>query len=205
MTIPADIIISGGTLMTMDEEMRVIDNALISIQGDKITGIEEASSHPFPPPAKKVIDATGALILPGLINTHTHVPMVCFRGIADDLPLMEWLYHRIFPLEMKFIDKELVYWGTMLACAEMILSGTTLFCDGYFYPGRTGRAAMEAGLRVVLGLGFFDWEEDAAAAATRNTDLAHRFLKNGALYPPSSPLPSSLMHLTPVVRKRCGQ
>lgn len=176
MTATADIAISGGTLLTMDDNLRVIENPLITIHGDRITAVDQVGPAIHPLAALKTIDATGTIILPGLINTHTHVPMVCFRGIADDLPLMEWLNKRIFPLEMKFIDKEFVYWGAMLACAEMILSGTTLFCDGYFYPGRTARAAMEAGLRVTLGLGFFDWEEDSLAAATRNANLARQFI-----------------------------
>jgi len=173
-----DILISGGLLLTMDGDFTVIENPIIAVEQDRITYVGKASpSNKTMFTAKKEIDATGSIILPGLINTHTHVPMVCFRGIADDLPLMEWLNNHIFPLEMKYVNKDMVYWGARLACAEMILSGTTTFCDGYFYPGRIARAAMESGLRVVLGLGFFDLDEDPKMAAEKNAANARRFLE----------------------------
>lgn len=173
-----DIIISGGLLLTMDKNYTVIENPLIAIEKERILYIGEASpSGKESFIAKKEIDATGSIVLPGLVNTHTHVPMVMFRGIADDLPLMEWLNNHIFPLEMKYINKETVYWGARLACAEMILSGTTTFCDGYFYPGRIARAAMESGLRLVLGLGFFDFEEDVKISAEKNAQTARLFIE----------------------------
>ncbi|MCX7983167.1 MAG: amidohydrolase [Syntrophales bacterium] len=173
-----DIVISGGLLLTMDDNYTVIKGSLIAIEGDKIvyvgqsTGINEQIFS-----AKKIIDATGCLVLPGLVNTHTHAPMVLFRGVADDLSLMEWLNNYIFPLEMKYVTKDTVYWGARLACAEMILSGTTTFCDGYFYPGRIARAAIESGLRIVLGLGFFDSDEDIDSAAKKHSATARRFIE----------------------------
>lgn len=173
----ADIIITGGLLLTMDEHFTVIENPVIAIRGDRICHVSESVVGEKAFSAKKVIDASGAIILPGLINTHTHAPMTMFRGIADDLPLMEWLNNHIFPLEMKHVNKEMVYWGARLACAEMILSGTTTFCDGYFYPGRIARAAMEAGLRIVLGLGFFDMDEDVDISAAKNAETARGFLQ----------------------------
>ena len=83
-------------------------------------------------PAKKIIDARGFLVMPGLINTHTHGAMTLFRGLADDLPLKTWLEKFIFPAEKRFVNPDSVFWGTLLACAEMLMSGTTTFADGIF-------------------------------------------------------------------------
>ena len=154
---PLDILIIGGMLLTMSDDMAVIENARIGIRQDKIVFVEDASTCPDANiTAHKTIDAVGCLIMPGLINTHTHAAMVCFRGIADDLPLMTWLNDHIFPLEKKYVSREMVYAGTLLAIAEMIQSGTTTFCDGYFFPGQVARAAVAAGIRAVPCLGFFD-------------------------------------------------
>jgi len=154
---PLDILIHSGTLLSMSEGLPVLDHPIIGISGQKIRFVENslavaAGAHL----AKETIDATGCLILPGLVNTHTHAAMVCFRGIADDLPLMSWLHDHIFPLESKFVSREMVYAGAMLAIAEMIQSGTTTFCDGYFYAGSVARAAMETGIRALPCLGFLD-------------------------------------------------
>jgi 5-methylthioadenosine/S-adenosylhomocysteine deaminase len=176
--IEADITIKGSVCLTMDRDLTVIEDPFIAIQGERIVYVGQYSNTIEQKYlSKKEISIPNSIILPGLINTHTHVPMVFFRGIADDLPLMEWLNHHIFPLEMKFVNKEMVYWGALLACAEMICSGTTTFCDGYFYPGRIARAAMETGLRVFLGLGFFDREEDVESSARANAETAKYFIE----------------------------
>ena len=96
------------------------------------------------------MDAGGGAVLPGLINTHTHAAMTLLRGLADDLPLMDWLENHIFPAERRMTG-EWVYWGTLLACAEMILSGTTTFCDMYLFEAEVARAARKAGLRALVG------------------------------------------------------
>ncbi len=95
--------------------------------------------------------------MPGLVNGHTHAAMTCFRGIADDMELMEWLNDYIFPAEARNVDPELVYWGSLLACAEMIRSGTTTFCDMYIFEEETARAAKQAGMRCLLGEVLFDF------------------------------------------------
>ena len=87
--------------------------------------------------AREVIDARSQAVMPGLVNAHTHAAMTLFRGLADDLPLAEWLQNRIFPAERR-INGEWVYWGTLLACAEMIASGTTTFCDMYLFEEGSG-------------------------------------------------------------------
>ena len=104
-----------------------------------------------------MVDAGGGIIMPGLINSHTHASMTCFRGLADDLQLMTWLNEHIFPAEAK-LDEQKVFWGALLACAEMIMSGTTCFCDMYLYEDAVARAAKEAGVRAVVGEVLYDFD-----------------------------------------------
>ncbi len=170
-----DIIIEGGTLLTMSETMDVIDNPVIGIRDGKIAFIKHGDIDDVHScTAKKVLSAHGSLIMPGLINTHTHLPMVCFRGLADDLPLMDWLHNHIFPAESKFVTREMVYRGAMLAIAEMILSGTTTFCDAYFYESEVARAAFDSGIRAVVSQGFIDFP--APTAPEKIADIAERFI-----------------------------
>ncbi len=127
--------------------------------------------------AKETIDASGCIVMPGLVNTHTHLPMVCFRGMADDLPLMEWLTKHIWPAEARFVSKKMVYDGATLAMAEMILSGTTTFCDGYFYEDSIAEAVAAAGMRAVVGQGFADFIMTDKRAAEKTMAAAQRFVK----------------------------
>ena len=178
-----DIIIEGGTLLTMSETMDVIDNPVIGIRDGKIAfitrgDIPEAHSYT----AKKVLFAHGSLIMPGLINTHTHAPMVCFRGLADDLPLMDWLHNHIFPAESKFVTRDMVYAGAMLAIAEMILSGTTTFCDAYFYESEVARAAFDSGMRAIVSQGFIDFPKPTDPG--KIADIAERFISKWQLKSP---------------------
>jgi len=151
---PYDILIKNGTILTMDRENSVIENGQVCIRGDTIARVAPCGDEAYE--AKKTIDAKGGLILPGLINGHTHAAMSLFRGLADDLPLMEWLNGYIFPAERK-IDTGFVYTGTLLACAEMILSGTTTFCDMYLFEDQAAEAASRAGIRCLAGEVLYDF------------------------------------------------
>lgn len=170
-----DILITGGTLLTMSESMDIIESPVIGIRDGKILFVEKegASQHR----ANEIINAPGSVIMPGLVNTHTHLPMVCFRGLADDLPLMDWLNNYIFPVELKYVNREMVYDGSMLAIAEMILSGTTTFCDGYFYESSVTRAAVEAGMRAVPCMGFSDFFTPDIYDQSNNIRIAERFIE----------------------------
>ena len=150
----ADILVHNGTILTMDSQNNIIHNGMVAISGSTISYIGKGKKESIE--AKKNIDTHGGLILPGLINGHTHAAMSLFRGLADDLPLMEWLHNYIFPVEGK-IDADFVRVGTLLACAEMILSGTTTFCDMYLFEEEAARAAKEAGMRSVVGEVIYDF------------------------------------------------
>jgi 5-methylthioadenosine/S-adenosylhomocysteine deaminase len=180
---PIDILIKGGRLLTLAGAEEIVEAPLIGIRDGRILFI--AAAHDpltslYAP--REVIDATGCLIMPGLINTHTHVPMVCFRGLADDLPLMDWLRDHIFPAEMKYVSREMVSAGALLGIAEMILSGTTTFCDGYFHAGAIARAALATGMRCVAGMGILDADIDRVddADVAGHVAAAERYLEKWA-------------------------
>jgi len=150
----ADILVHNGTILTMDSQNKIISNGILAISGNKISYIGKDEKGSIK--AKKKLDTQGGLILPGLINSHTHAAMSLFRGLADDLPLMEWLNNYIFPVEGK-MDADFVRVGTLLACAEMIMSGTTTFCDMYLFEEEVARTAKEAGMRSVVGEVIYDF------------------------------------------------
>ncbi len=152
----ADVLIKNGTVVTMNEGNDIFDPGYVAIEGSKIIAVGNYDGNDKDIKAKEVIDASGCVILPGLINCHTHAAMTLFRGLADDLPLMEWLQNYIFPAERK-LTEEWVYWGTKLACAEMIMSGTTTFCDMYIFEGSVARAADECGMRALVGEVLYDF------------------------------------------------
>lgn len=172
-----DLLITGGTLLNVEEPADTVDQPMIGIRDGKILFVKTVSEATGPfPDADERIDASGCLIMPGLVNTHTHLPMVLFRGFADDLPLMQWLNDYIFPAEGRFIDRDTVYAGSMLAIAEMILSGTTTFCDGYFFEGAVARAAIACGMRGVVAEGFIDIPPSDHPDTSRHRGHAEHFI-----------------------------
>jgi 5-methylthioadenosine/S-adenosylhomocysteine deaminase len=152
-----DTLVIGGRVLLMDEKDTILPAGAVAIDGERIAaaGPLEEIRNRFT--GRVEIDARDSLIMPGLVNGHTHAAMTCFRGIADDMELMEWLNRYIFPAEARNVDPELVYWGSRLACAEMIRSGTTTFCDMYIFEEETARAAKEAGMRCLIGEVLFDF------------------------------------------------
>ena len=153
----ADLIIRGGTVVTMDGSSRVIDDGAVAIKQDRIVAVGTSSEVAARYSAARTINAAGKIVMPGLINTHTHVPMVLFRGIADDLVLMEWLQKYIFPAEAKNVDEHFVRWGTKLGCLEMIQGGTTTYVDMYYFEDAVADETARAGMRAVLGETLLDF------------------------------------------------
>ena len=152
----ADVLVTNGIVLTLDAADTILTKGTVAIAKDTITAVgpaEEFSNWS----ASEVVDARGGIIMPGLINSHTHAAMTCFRGLADDLPLMTWLNGHIFPAEAK-LDDPMVYSGALLACAEMIMSGTTCFCDMYLFEDAVARAASDAGMRAVVGEVLYDFD-----------------------------------------------
>lgn len=150
----ADILIKDGYIITMDAQRRILERGSVAIEGDKITAVGKDVQER----ADTVIDARGKAVLPGLINAHTHLSMTLLRGVADDMPLMEWLETKIWPIEKNLTAQD-SYLGALLGCLEMIKSGTTCFADQYFFMQDVARAVEEAGLRAMLSYGIIEMDD----------------------------------------------
>jgi len=146
-----DLIVIGGTVVTMDGERRVIEDGAIAVERGRIVAVGKRADIARQFASRSIVDATGRAVLPGLINGHTHIPMTLFRGIADDLDLMEWLTKFIFPAEAKNVTEDFVRAGTQLGLAEMIRGGTTTYCDMYYFEDAIAEETARAGVRGLLG------------------------------------------------------
>jgi 5-methylthioadenosine/S-adenosylhomocysteine deaminase len=149
--IRVDLLVLIGTLVTMDKDRRVIQDAGIAVEHGRIVAVGSRAEIVGRYSAPERVDATGKIVIPGLINGHTHVPMTLFRGLADDLDLQEWLTKYIFPAEAKNVTEEFVRAGTRLGLAEMIRGGTTTYCDMYYFEDAIADETEKAGVRGVLG------------------------------------------------------
>ena len=172
---PADWIWSARYVLTSSPR-GVIANGAVAIRADRIVGVGTRAEIDRRFQAKQRLDRPDALIAPGLINTHTHAAMSLFRGIADDLRLQDWLEKYIFPAEAKNVSPDFVRWGTRLACAEMLLGGTTTFTDMYYFEDVVAEAAKEAGMRGVLGETIIGFPVADAKTPADSLKLAEGFL-----------------------------
>ncbi len=201
-----DLLITGGAVLTMDNERRVLENGFVAIRGERIVEVGEAAALAAKNyRASQWIDARGKVVLPGLVNTHTHVPMVLFRGIADDLDLQDWLTKYIFPAEAKNVTREFVVAGTRLGLAEMIRGGITTYADMYYFEDAIAEETKRAGLRGVLGETVIDFpvpDNKTWPEALRYTESFVRRWKGDALITPAiaphAPYTVSTEHLNEV-------
>jgi 5-methylthioadenosine/S-adenosylhomocysteine deaminase len=174
-----DIVVHNGIVLTVNSTFDVYRRGLVCIADGTLKHIENRTDNDEPlPAARRMVDAEGGIIMPGLVNTHTHVPMSLFRGLADDLPLTEWLNDHIFKAEMRWLSPESVYAGTLLSCGEMLLSGTTTFCDGYFFEDAVAAAVLESGMRAVLGQGIIDFPAPGIPDPQENVARAVEFMES---------------------------
>ena len=171
------LIVANGIVVTVDGKRRVIRPGSVAIDGRDIVAVDTADAIAARYPRAETIDATGAVVMPGLINTHTHAPMVLFRGLADDLALMDWLQKYIFPAEAKTVSPEFVRAGTRLAALEMIRSGTTTYVDMYYFEEEIARATKAAGLRGVLGQTIIQFPVADAKTPAEGLARTERFIK----------------------------
>jgi 5-methylthioadenosine/S-adenosylhomocysteine deaminase len=172
----ADLIVSGGTVVSMDGARTIYDDGAVAVKGDTIVSVGPRSEVESKYLAAQTIDAKGKLVLPGFINGHTHVPMTLFRGLHDDVTLNDWLYKYIFPAEKQNVNEEFVRWGTRLAAAEQIRAGVTTFADMYYFEDAVAEETKAAGMRGVLGETFIDFpapdnKSEAAMLAYTETYL----------------------------------
>ena len=174
------LIIANGTVITVDATRRVIERGSVAIDGRDIAGVGTAADIASRFRARETIDAAGSVVMPGLINTHTHAPMVLFRGLADDLALMDWLQKYIFPAEAKTVSPEFVRAGTRLAALEMIESGTTTYTDMYYFEEEIARVTKAAGLRGVLGETIIQFPVPDAKTPAESLARTERFAREFA-------------------------
>ena len=157
-----DLLIMGATILTLNERREIFNQGYLAVEGNSISHLGPGEPPEELRTAKNTIDGTGMLLIPGLVNAHTHLSMTLLRGYADDVPLMEWLQNKIWPVEMR-LKSEDVYWGAMLGAAEMIASGTTCFNDMYHFFEATAKAVADSGIRASLSgvlLGFLPDSEE---------------------------------------------
>ncbi len=197
-----DLIVRGGTIVTMNAQGQVIENGAVAIRNERIVAVGTTADIVAKYVAARIISATGKVVMPGLINTHTHVPMGLFRGIADDLMLMEWLQKYIFPAEAKNVDEEFVRWGTRLGCLEMIQSGTTTYVDMYYFEDAIAEETAKAGMRGVLGETVIDFPVPDNKTWEAAMAYAEKFVKKWKGHPlitpaiaPHAPYTVSTEHL----------
>jgi 5-methylthioadenosine/S-adenosylhomocysteine deaminase len=171
-TVPVDLIVRGDYLLTMDDRQPLLEDGAVVVQGDRILRVGAWADIEKRFAGKIVLPGTGRIVMPGLVNGHTHTSMTLFRGMVDDLDLMTWLNQYVFPMEGRFVTPEFVRIGTELACWEMIESGTTSFVDMYFYPEVIAGVVERCGLRAIIAAphidypspGFEGWDDSFAAA-----------------------------------------
>jgi 5-methylthioadenosine/S-adenosylhomocysteine deaminase len=174
---PVDLIVSGGIVVTMDSARTIYQDGSVAVRGDSIVAVGPRAEIEARYQSGQVIDARGHLLLPGLINGHTHVPMTLFRGLHDDVTLHDWLYKYIFPAEAKNVNEEFVRWGTRLAAAEQIRAGVTTFADMYYFEDAIAEETEAAGMRGVLGETFIDFPAPDNKSEADMLAYTERFLK----------------------------
>ncbi len=173
----ADWIWSARYVITENAQHRVIENGAVAIRGDRIVGVGTKAEIDARFQPKQRLDRPDAILAPGLIDTHTHAAMSLLRGVADDKKLQDWLNNFIFPAEAKNVTTDFVRWGTRLGCLEMLLGGTTTFTDMYYFEDVVAEAAIEAGMRGVLGETIIGFPVPDAKTPADALKLTERFIQ----------------------------
>jgi 5-methylthioadenosine/S-adenosylhomocysteine deaminase len=160
-----DLIVKGDHIVSMDAAGTVIEDGAIAVDEGVILAIGKAADIEAEYSAINTLNGDNRVVMPGLVNAHTHAAMTLLRGVADDLALMEWLQNYIFPAEVEFVDAEFVRIGTELACWEMIRGGTTTFVDMYYYPDTIAEVIDSCGLRALISSTVIDQRSPDAEGA----------------------------------------
>jgi 5-methylthioadenosine/S-adenosylhomocysteine deaminase len=207
MTQIADFLFINSTVLTMDAALTQYEPGAVAVLGDSIlaAGYEDDLKKEFV--AKEIMDCGGKVLLPGLINAHTHVPMTLLRGLADDLRLDVWLMGYMLPVEREFVSPDYVRLGTLLACAEQIRSGITTFNDMYYFEHEVAKATAEAGMRAVCGQTVMKYNAPDAAAYEDSMAAAREFIKEWKDHPLIVPAiaPHAPYSCTPEILRACAE
>lgn len=202
-----DLILKNANIVTMDSEYRVLPHGAIAIQDDQIlfVGTEEETLKDFS--AAETVDCSGKVVIPGLINGHTHAAMTLLRGLADDLRLDVWLLGYMMPVEREFVSPEFSRLGTQIACAEMIRSGITCFADMYYYEETVAQAVADAGMRAICGQTILKFPSPDAESYEDSLELARGFIERWKDHPLVVPAvaPHAPYTCTPEILKACTE
>jgi 5-methylthioadenosine/S-adenosylhomocysteine deaminase len=171
-----DLLVTNGTVITMDAQRRVIENGAVAVRGDSILAVGASADLAGQYEAAKVVDAHGAIVMPGLINGHAHAAMSLFRGISDDLSLDDWLKKYIFPAEARNVTEDFVIWGTRLGMLEMLRGGITTYADMYYFEDAVARVTKEAGMRGVLGETIIDFPAPDNKSVSQALEYTQKFI-----------------------------
>ena len=172
-----DLIVKGAHIVTMDAKRTVIENGAIAIDDGVILDIGDAADIEANYAAVETLDGDKRIVMPGLVNGHSHAAMTLLRGVADDLALMDWLQNYIFPAEVEFVDPEFVRIGTELACWEMIRGGTTTFVDMYYYPDTIAEVVDRCGMRALISATVIDQRSPDAENADDSIAKGNGFIE----------------------------
>src|SRR4030042_5126374 len=183
MTLNVDIILKNAILLSMDANLTIYEPGALAIQADQILAVGPEADICMQYTSKQSIDCQGKVLMPGLINTHTHAAMTLMRGLADDLRLDVWLMGYMMPVERQFVSPEFVRLGTKLACAEMIRSGVTCFADMYYFEEHVARATAKAGLRAVCSQTVLKFPAPDARDYEESLVIARQFIKDWINHP----------------------
>jgi 5-methylthioadenosine/S-adenosylhomocysteine deaminase len=175
---PVDILLTNALILTMDEEMHQFEPGALAVQGEIILAVGPEADVRQDCSAAQVIDCGGRVLMPGLVNAHTHVPMTLMRGLADDLRLDVWLQGFVWPVEREFVSPDFVRLGTQLACAELIRTGVTCFADMYFFEEHVARATAEAGMRAVCSQTVLKFPSPDAVSFEDSLAAARNFIEH---------------------------
>ena len=200
-----DLLLTHGYLVTMDRAMNLYPDGAIAIRGNQIVAVGPANEIEEAYEAQTTLDCHGCIISPGLINAHTHAPMTLLRGLADDLRLDVWLYGYMMPVEREFVGPDFCYTGTLLACAEMLRSGVTTFCDMYYNEAEVARATAQAGMRAVLAQTILKFPSPDATNYDESLDYCRHFIEAWLDHPLIIPAvgPHAPYTTTPDMMRNC--
>lgn len=201
-----DTLFTNAIVLTMDGELNQYDPGAVAVKGDSIIAAGPQAQITKVYSANETIDCGGKVLMPGLVNAHTHVPMTLLRGLADDLRLDVWLMGYMLPVEREFVSPEFVRLGTLLACAEQIRSGVTTFNDMYFFEDAIAQATADAGMRAVCGQSVMKYPAPDAAAYEDSLAMAREFIKKWKGHPLIVPAiaPHAPYSTTPEILRTCA-
>ncbi len=206
MTQNVDTLFTNAIVLTMDGKLNQYDPGAVAVRGDSIVAVGPEAEIKKEYAANEIVDCKGKVLMPGLVNAHTHVPMTLLRGLADDLRLDVWLMGYMLPVEREFVSPEFVRLGTQIACAEQIRSGVTTFNDMYFFEDDIAKATADAGMRAVCGESVMKYPAPDAPAFEDSIAYAREFIKKWKGHPLIVPAiaPHAPYSTTPEILRTCS-